>query len=79
MAKGINKGSGVKEMISHYQIPADYVWVFGDNYNDVQMLQAVKHSVAMGNAPDDVKKQTAYVTDSNNDDGIAKILNKYLG
>jgi len=35
-------------------------------------------SIAMGNASDEVKKQATYVTDSNEDDGFAKAVEKYI-
>ena len=46
----------------------------GDNYNDMDMLRFSKTSIAMGNAPDEVKKCATFVTDTNNNDGIKKAL-----
>lgn len=78
MTKGINKGNALEAMMKHYGISLDNTWAFGDNFNDEQMLQRAGHSVAMGNAPDEVKKSAQIVTDTNNKDGIAAVLNKYF-
>ena len=42
------------------------------------MLQFVGIGVAMGNSSDDVKKEADYITTSNNEDGIAKVIKKYI-
>ncbi len=49
---------------------------FGDNYNDVEMLEAAGMGVVMGNAPADIRDRFETVTSDNDDDGIAEILNK---
>lgn len=76
MAKGIQKGQAVKKMIAFYKAPTEDTYAFGDNYNDEEMLKAVGHSIAMGNAPNDLKKQVDEVTLDNNHDGIAVVLDK---
>ena len=48
----------------------------GDSFNDLTMFETVGHSVAMGNAPDEIKKMVDEVTDTNNEDGVAKFLEK---
>lgn len=50
----------------------------GDNYNDVEMIQFAGMGVAMGNAPEDIKAKAGYVTDTNNDDGVRKALEKFF-
>ncbi|MFD1362353.1 HAD hydrolase family protein [Lentibacillus salinarum] len=57
-------------LIQRLQIPAQDIYAFGDSLNDIEMLQSVQNSVAMGNAPDIVKKAAASVTKDVNDDGI---------
>lgn len=78
MAKGIQKGQAVKQLINFYKVPIADTWAFGDNYNDEEMLKAVGHSVVMGNAPADLKQNADEVTLDNNHDGIAAALNKML-
>ena len=49
-------------------------YAFGDSTNDLAMLTHVPNSVAMGNAPDEVKKKCAFITDRPENDGIGKAL-----
>ena len=51
---------------------------FGDSYNDLSMLNSSGLGIAMGNAQTTVKKQSDYVTDSNNEDGIAKAICRFV-
>lgn len=51
---------------------------FGDGLNDLEVLQEVGLSVAMGNALEQVKKCTIYSTKTNNEDGIIDFLDKKL-
>ena len=50
----------------------------GDSYNDITMIGYAGLGVAMSNAPDDIKKTADYVTLSNNDDGIALVVEKFM-
>lgn len=51
---------------------------FGNEHNDVAMLQWAGIGVAMGNAPDDVKAIADLVADDNDHDGIAKVIEKVV-
>lgn len=52
---------------------------FGDDYNDVPMFETVGHAVVMENANDYIKKNYAdEIAESNNLDGVAKVLEKLL-
>ena len=46
----------------------------GDSYNDQAMIEFAGLGVAMGNAPDDIKEIANYVTDTNMNDGVAKVV-----
>ena len=50
----------------------------GDGYNDVPMLQGAGLSIAMGNAPDDIKSMCDKVTLDNNSDGVAYAINEFI-
>ena len=52
--------------------------MIGDYFNDIDMLRYFNTSIAMGNAPEEVKLQASMVTDTNNRDGIQKALNKFI-
>lgn len=76
MDKTISKATGIKILLKHYGFTLDEAIAFGDNYNDVEMLELVPQSVAMANAPAAVKKLAAAVTDSNEQSGIYTYLVK---
>jgi hydroxymethylpyrimidine pyrophosphatase-like HAD family hydrolase len=50
----------------------------GDHYNDIDMLSYAGFGIAMDNAPDDVKKYAGAITSSNDEDGVAVALEKYV-
>ena len=74
--KSVSKATGIEVLLKHYGFTLDEAIAFGDNYNDVEMLELIPQSVAMANAPDKVKKLAAAVTDSNEVGGIYTYLAK---
>lgn len=76
--KGNNKATGIDEVIRHYGIDISEVMAFGDGGNDIQMLSHVGIGVAMGNATDYVKSFADVVTDTVDNDGVAKMLAKHF-
>lgn len=76
--QGNSKGNRLTELLEQWHIPIEQVIAFGDNHNDISMLQSVGLGVAMGNAEPEVKQIAKVVTLSHNEDGIAEILNQYL-
>ena len=50
----------------------------GDGYNDLSMIRFAGLGVAMENAVLPVRKAADYITDSNNEDGVAKVVEKFL-
>lgn len=75
--KGGSKLRGIKRTMEHFDLSLDEVMVFGDNWNDVEMLSGVGIGIAMGNAPSGVKAVADYVTDSNENHGIYRALVHY--
>jgi len=76
MAGGISKAAGIAVLLREFSLPIQAALAFGDNYNDLDMLASVGLGVAMGNAPDAVKEAAAAVTAGNDEEGIAKFLQK---
>lgn len=74
----MSKGSMVKKIAELYNVTLDEVASFGDGSNDIEMLDMVKYSFAMGNASDKVKKYAKFVTDTNGNQGILKGLKRLL-
>ena len=75
---GLNKAVGLKKAADHFQIPAERIIAFGDEDNDLDMLEYAGKGIAMGNGIAEVKNIANEVTLSNEEDGIAVYLNDYL-
>lgn len=71
---GGSKASGIAQLIHSMGFEREEVYAFGDNLNDLEMLQYVGHGIAMGNAPDCVKQAARYVTADVDRHGIARGL-----
>lgn len=76
--QGVSKGEAIKKLGAYLGIDVADIMAVGDSYNDLEMLQTVGHGVAMANAEPEVKAAARYVTDSNNEDGLAKAIEKYV-
>ena len=74
---GGTKQNGIDQFLKYYDIDLSETMAFGDGGNDIQMLEHVNISVAMGNAHDDVKKIAHYITDSVDDNGIVHALQHF--
>ena len=77
-SQGLDKGIALQYFCDLKGITASEVIAFGDNFNDMAMLEFAGVSVAMGNAVEELKKVANYVTLSNNEDGIGCFLRKYF-
>lgn len=77
MAGGITKAEAVKYLCELRKIPLSSTIAFGDNYNDLEMLETVECGVLMGNAPSQLKKRFSFVTKSNDQDGIFQALKEF--
>lgn len=73
-----DKGAAVSELAGRFGIQKDEILAIGDNDNDLAMFRAAGTTVAMGNAPEFVRKQTSFVTDTNGQDGAAKVIEMLL-
>ena len=74
MHKSATKAKAICELARFWGISRSEIMVFGDDLNDIDMLRSAGHSVAMGNALDEVKAVADYVCDTNDYDGVAKWL-----
>lgn len=73
-----NKGTVVATLSKLLNIPATAIATMGDMPNDVLMFRKSGFSIAMGNASDEVKAQASAVADSNEDEGFAKAIRKFI-
>ena len=78
LPKYTDKGVAVDKLVKYMDITRERVMCVGDSNNDLPMLRYAGMGVAMGNASDRIKEQADYVTDSNDDDGIVKVIEKFM-
>ena len=76
-AAGVNKGTGLVNLGKLLGISREEIMACGDGDNDTVMLREVGLGVAMANAEDQVKEVADYITLSNDEDGVAKAIEKF--
>lgn len=76
--KGIDKGECLQIVLDHYGMKREELIACGDAYNDMGMIRFAGLGVAMGNAQECVKETADYITDSNEADGIAKVVERFM-
>lgn len=72
--KEANKGNALKRLCKIKKIDIKETITFGDNFNDIEMIEYSGIGVAMGNAEEKVKQKADYITLSNEEDGVGKFL-----
>ena len=79
LPKGSSKFNSIDILAKYLNITSDEVIAFGDNYNDVEMIEKCGVGVAMANALDEIKSKANYVTKKTNKElGIIDFLKEYL-
>lgn len=76
--KNSNKGNAVKELAEIFNISREEIICIGDQQNDMEMVEFAGLGVAMGNAIEPLKKIADYITDTNDNNGVAKVINKFV-
>lgn len=76
--KGIDKGLCLQMVLDHYGLQREELIACGDAYNDLSMIRFAGLGVAMGNGQECVKEAADYITDSNEADGVARVVEKLL-
>lgn len=77
-AVGVTKAFGLERLAAEHGIGPDEVVAFGDMPNDLPMLSWAGHAVAVANAHPDVIDIADEVTASNDDDGVALVIERLL-
>ena len=78
MNKGVSKGNAVQILAKYYGMIREEVMCIGDNENDISMIKFAGVGVAMGNGTELVKENADFVTDTNDNDGVAKVIQKFI-
>ncbi len=72
------KAYALKILSEQLGIPREQIMSFGDAANDISMIEYAGFGVAVGNAWDEVKAVADYVAESNDDDGVARTIRKFV-
>lgn len=78
MKKGVNKGNALEIIQKRLNILPEETMVFGDFYNDIQMLSKAKYSFIMGNACDDMKQYGNFIAKTNDENGVMDAIREYV-
>lgn len=78
LSKTCHKGAGVKALAKNLGIKREEIIAIGDAGNDIHMIEYAGLGVAMGNAFDEVKENADFITNSNEDDGVALVFEKFV-
>ncbi len=78
MAKGVSKGSALTALAERLGLAPEQCMAFGDNENDIGMLKAAGLSVCMANGTYAAKAAANYITLTNEEDGVAYAIDKYI-
>ena len=77
-AEGVHKGMALLELGEIFGISREEIAAFGDGSNDTMMLKTVGMGVAMANGMPEVKAAADRLTDSNDEEGVARFIEKYI-
>jgi hypothetical protein len=75
---GVNKGVGLHRLAEILGVDPAATMAIGDTENDLSIIRAAGIGVAMGNATDAVKAQADYITSSNEEDGVACAIDRFI-
>ena len=75
--KHVTKASAVAVLLQRLGLNREDTFAFGDSFNDIEMLQYCQTGIAMGNASEELKAVSDYITSSVTDDGIFNAFNEF--
>ena len=78
MPFGVSKGSMLPGLLENIGVSREELLAFGDSFNDLTMIGYAGMGVAMDNADPEVKRISNFVCESNDDDGVARFIEKYV-
>ncbi len=78
LAKDTNKWTAIEELIGKLKIKRSEVMAIGDNFNDIEMIKNAGLGIAMNNGSPVAKEVATVIAPSNNEDGVAKVIERYV-
>lgn len=77
-AQGATKGEAILRLAKHLGLAPEQTMGFGDGENDVNMIRMAGIGVVMGNGLESLKAEADYITDTNDEDGVATAIEKLV-
>lgn len=78
MPRNIDKAYSLGKLLDYLGLSKEQMISCGDGYNDISMIEYAGMGVAMANAQDAVKSKANYITLSNDEDGIAHVIETFM-
>lgn len=78
ISRYVSKGSALREIIDYLDIDASEVLAVGDSFNDLPVFEVAGTKVAMGHAPESLKKMASWVAPTVEEDGVAAAIEKFI-
>lgn len=78
MPQSIDKAYSLGKLLEHIGMDREHMICCGDGFNDKSMLHFAGLGVAMANAQPEVKEAADYITASNDEDGVAKVVERFM-
>ncbi|MDO5569877.1 MAG: Cof-type HAD-IIB family hydrolase [Bacteroidales bacterium] len=78
MPQNIDKAASLERLLKHLKLTKEQMIACGDGFNDLSMIKYAGLGVAMSNAQDAVKEAADYITLSNDEDGVAHVIEKFI-
>lgn len=78
VSSGIDKGKALEKLSKYLDIEKEEIIAIGDGHNDLSMIEYAHVGVAMENSSEYVKSKADYISASNNNQGVKKVLDKFI-
>lgn len=78
MPQDVDKAYSLSRLLEHTGLNRKQMICCGDGFNDISMIRYAGLGIAMANAQPEVKKEANYITGSNDEDGIAQVIEKFI-
>ncbi|PRX28621.1 hypothetical protein BX659_11248 [Orenia metallireducens] len=76
--KEVSKGNTLAQIVEDLGLSSEEVIAVGDSFNDLEMIEYAGLGVAVANAREKIKERADYITKSNDEDGVAELIEKFI-
>lgn len=76
--RGVSKGTALEDVAEYFEVPLSRIMAIGDGFNDLDMIRTAGMGIAVANAPEPVRAAADHVTTSNDEDGVALAIERWI-